>query len=369
MHFEGGTPAASATCSSPPVATSSNSPFLDGQPGHCPAEERLRRIHDALGAEGRHRLSAAGAHVASRRRRTAACRTQRPAHRSDTHRSPTSRRVQRRRCPGAGRVGELAHSREPSWYHEPLVGGIINVRTNSTSPGRRCPDDSHHDAWLDEPRRRLRCVRRRSATSPPEPKRSPGCHVCSISDRRSRGHSPSGKDTTMFENHPQYLRVLVDERHARLREQADAPRRRRQARQASASAAVTRVTAPTTHPTTRPKSHEANHTKRNPIMYSIHPELRYAVVEDRQRDVLRSAQRSYRQPVRGPPAPSPACSRTRGLGRQPPIPLPTSARALRSRAAVTRKPAPGRSRRSTPGDSPGCWHRVPAGPGSARRTP
>ncbi len=36
----------------------------------------------------------------------------------------------------------------------------------------------------------------------------------------------------MFENHPQYLRVLVDERHARLREQADAARRRRQARQA-----------------------------------------------------------------------------------------------------------------------------------------
>ncbi len=34
-------------------------------------------------------------------------------------------------------------------------------------------------------------------------------------------------------------------------------------------------------------------------MYSIHPELRYAVVEDRQREVLRSAQRSYRQPVRG----------------------------------------------------------------------
>ena len=36
----------------------------------------------------------------------------------------------------------------------------------------------------------------------------------------------------MFENHPQYLRVLVDERHARLRELADAARRRRQARQA-----------------------------------------------------------------------------------------------------------------------------------------
>ena len=26
----------------------------------------------------------------------------------------------------------------------------------------------------------------------------------------------------MYENHPQFLRVLVDERHARLREQADA---------------------------------------------------------------------------------------------------------------------------------------------------
>ena len=32
-------------------------------------------------------------------------------------------------------------------------------------------------------------------------------------------------------------------------------------------------------------------------MYSMHPELRYTVVEDRQRDVLRSAQRSYRLPV------------------------------------------------------------------------
>ena len=34
----------------------------------------------------------------------------------------------------------------------------------------------------------------------------------------------------MFQNHPQFLRVLVDERHARLREQADVARLRRQAR-------------------------------------------------------------------------------------------------------------------------------------------
>ena len=53
-------------------------------------------------------------------------------------------------------------------------------------------------------------------------------------------------------------------------------------------------------------------------MYSIHPELRYAVVEDRQRDVLRSAQRSYRLPVPVRKRRRQRARGTCGLGHQQP---------------------------------------------------
>ena len=63
VHGAAGTPAASATCSSPPVATSSSRPSSYGEAGHRPAQERLGGVDDAAGAERVDRLPAAGAQV------------------------------------------------------------------------------------------------------------------------------------------------------------------------------------------------------------------------------------------------------------------------------------------------------------------
>ena len=62
-HAAAGTPAASTTCSSPPLATSNSRPFLVHEAGDGPTEERLGGVDHPAVAEGGDRLAAAGADV------------------------------------------------------------------------------------------------------------------------------------------------------------------------------------------------------------------------------------------------------------------------------------------------------------------
>ena len=110
-----GKPAWSATCSSPPVATSRCRALLGDEPGHRRAEERLARVRDRVGAEVRRRTRGSGGGARPRRRRTAACRT-RPRARSRSAPS-RSRRDQRR--------------------VERALGDHVVVRSSSSSPRRR----------------------------------------------------------------------------------------------------------------------------------------------------------------------------------------------------------------------------------------
>ncbi len=75
----GGKPACSATCSSPPVATSRCEALLVDEPDHRRAEERLARVGDVAGPEVRRRTRGSGGGGRPRRRRTGASRTRRRA--------------------------------------------------------------------------------------------------------------------------------------------------------------------------------------------------------------------------------------------------------------------------------------------------
>ena len=120
VHEPAGTPAASATCSSPPLATSSSRPSSYGEAGHRLAQERLGGVHDALRAERGDRLPAAGAEVllvVDEQRRAVA---RRPARRSRTRRWPASRRAGPRHCPAAARsAANSCHGRgDPLTAHD-----------------------------------------------------------------------------------------------------------------------------------------------------------------------------------------------------------------------------------------------------------
>ena len=86
----GGKPACSATCSSPPVATSRSQALLGDEPRHRRAEERLARVRHRAGAERVARTRGTGRAARPRRRRRAACRTRRRAPSRST--PPTGRR-------------------------------------------------------------------------------------------------------------------------------------------------------------------------------------------------------------------------------------------------------------------------------------
>ena len=91
----GGNPARSATCSSPPVATSRWSPSLGDQLRHRGAQERLARVRHRRRHRRRRRTRGSAPAARPRRRRTAACRRWRRGRRRRTRRSAGGRRVDR----------------------------------------------------------------------------------------------------------------------------------------------------------------------------------------------------------------------------------------------------------------------------------
>ena len=137
-----GTPAARATCSSPPVATSRCRPSSCDEPGHGHAQERLGRVGDAV-AEGGDRLPAArpqvGLVVDEQRRAELA----RPARARRTRRPSGGRRRRPRRCRAAA-AGAAA----------PAIGRVTSSRARDAEQVE--PDGqpdagastSHSRAWV-----------------------------------------------------------------------------------------------------------------------------------------------------------------------------------------------------------------------------
>ena len=235
-------------------------------------------------------------------------------------------------------------------------------------PRRRCPDD--HPQLHDDGSSRWRRprVRRRLPTGPPEPLGSGTGSIFPLPDQQltapcGRSDPPVPKGHAMFQQHPWVLRALVANARSRCGESPASP------------AHADRPARPTSvcdEPTPHPSDHRPSQRTHHHVHVQHHRSPRRSsrsatpnsaaspVTPDR----VATPSDGDNDSANGADAHNTASAalgrvvereRTRTLDAA----LPTSARVLRSRAAANRGPAPGRSRRSTPGDSPGCRHPVP----------
>ena len=207
-------PAASATCSSPPVATSSSMPSSQRQLGHGAAQERLRGVRHAVGRR-RRPPHGTGRADAPRRRRTAACRTRAASVELSTaaDREPALRR-RPRQCRAAA-AGAQAGSRVTSTLARTHRGGRARWRA-------RCAADStsHSRAWVSSAGcpRRSRSSRGRSRGTRSASSRTQVVILCGARSSHAiattSGSSDSARSTSSSRSWVSSERSTLVERHA-----------------------------------------------------------------------------------------------------------------------------------------------------------